>query len=146
MTRPNRREGLNLPKITDEGGIRESFESSPFFSHVGLEIVHFEEGNILLKLPVTEQHLNANKTLHGGVHATMLDVILGITIRSITKTRCTTVNLNVNYFVPVTSGNVFAKARVLQQGYRIVTAEGEITDEQGNMLAKGIGTFKLIRD
>lgn len=135
-----------MPKITDETEIRKSFESSKFFSHVGFEIVHYQEGDILLKLPVTEKLLNANQTLHGGVHATMLDVILGITIRSITKTRCTTINLNVNYFVPVASGNVFAKGRVLQQGYRIVTAEGELHDEEGNMIAKGIGTFKLIRD
>lgn len=43
MTCPDRREGLNLPKIADGDGIHESFESSSFFSRVGLEIVHFKK-------------------------------------------------------------------------------------------------------
>ncbi|WP_106496457.1 PaaI family thioesterase [Lentibacillus sp. Marseille-P4043] len=129
-----------------EADVRESFEASAFFSHIGFEIVHFQEGDVLLKLPITEQLLNANDTLHGGVHATMLDTIIGMTIRSITKTRCMTINLNVNYLSAIEDGEIFARGRVLQQGYRIVTAEGELFDKDENMLAKGVGTFKLVRD
>ncbi|MGY0691955.1 PaaI family thioesterase [Virgibacillus sp. FSP13] len=129
-----------------EADVRESFESSPFFSHIGFEIIHFQEGNVLLKLPITKQLLNANDTLHGGVHATMLDTIIGMTIRSITKTRCMTINLNVNYLSAVKYGEIFAYGRILQQGYRTVTAEGELHDAEENMLAKGVGTFKLVRD
>ncbi|UOQ94596.1 PaaI family thioesterase [Halobacillus shinanisalinarum] len=133
-----------MTKVIDE--VRESFESSPFFSHIGFEILNFEEGNVFLKLPIKEQLLNVNGTLHGGVHATMLDLILGMAIRSTTKTRCTTINLNVNYLAPSSGGEVFARGRILQQGYRTVTAEGELYDHEEKMLAKGIGTFKLIRD
>ncbi|MFC7062118.1 PaaI family thioesterase [Halobacillus seohaensis] len=132
-----------MTKVIDE--VRESFEASPFFSHIGFEIVEFEEGNVLLNLPIKEQLLNVNGTLHGGVHATMLDLILGMAIRSTTKTRCTTMNLNINYLAPISNGDVSAKGRILQQGYRTVTAEGELYDHQGQLLAKGIGTYKLIR-
>lgn len=126
--------------------IRKSFEESTFFSHIGFEIIHFEEGNVLLKLPANDQLLNVNGTLHGGVHAAMLDQILGMVIRVTTKTRCATINLNVNYLAPSAGTDIFATAKIIQKGYRIVTAEGELADEHGNMLAKGIGTFKLIRD
>lgn len=125
--------------------VRKSFETSPFFSHIGFEVMHFQEGDILLKLPITEPLLNANRTLHGGVHATMLDMIIGMVIRSMTGTRCATINLNINYLTPITSGAIFAKGKILNQGYRTVTAEGEIWDENEEMLAKGVGTFKLIR-
>ncbi|WP_163527067.1 PaaI family thioesterase [Halobacillus ihumii] len=125
--------------------VRESFETSPFFSHIGFEITEFERGNVLLKLPITEKLMNANGTLHGGVHATMLDLILGMTIRSTTKTHCSTINLNINYLAPSSTGDVVARGRILQQGYRTVIAEAEMYDQKGNMLAKGIGTFKLIR-
>ncbi|MFC3041852.1 PaaI family thioesterase [Virgibacillus xinjiangensis] len=126
--------------------VRESFESSPFFSHIGFEILEFEEGNIRLKLPIRRELLNANESLHGGVHATMLDLSLGMAIRSVTKTRCTTISLNVNYLSPSIEGEVFATAKIVKQGYRMVVAEGEMMDEAGNLLAKGIGTYKLIRD
>ncbi|MFC0273882.1 PaaI family thioesterase [Metabacillus herbersteinensis] len=133
-----------MNKVVDE--IRESFEASPFFSHVGFEIVRFDEGDILLKLGVRPPLLNVNETLHGGVHATMLDFILGMVIRSSTRTRCVTMNLNINYLAPTIAGEIFAKGKILQQGYRTVTAEGELFDPEENLLAKGVGTFKLIRD
>lgn len=133
-----------MQKVIDD--IRASFEESPFFSHIGFEIINFQEDKIILKLPIKEQLLNVNRTLHGGVHATMLDQVLGMMTRVTTKTRCATINLNVNYLMATTNGDLFATAKVLQKGYRIVTAEGELFDEQGNILAKGVGTFKLIRD
>ncbi|WP_370521812.1 PaaI family thioesterase [Virgibacillus sp. MSP4-1] len=126
--------------------IRESFQDSPFISHIGLDIVHFEEGDVLLKLPVEEKLLNVNKTMHGGVHATVLDTVLGMTIRSITGTRCLTVSLNIHYLSPSDSGVVYAEGKVIKQGYRTVIAEGEMFDSDGTVLAKAIGTFKLVRD
>ena len=96
-----------MTKTIDE--VRESFEASPFFSHIGFEIIHFEEGNVLLNLPIQEKLFNVNGTLHGGVHATMLDLIIGMAIRSTTKTRCTTMNLNINYLAPSAGGSITAK-------------------------------------
>ncbi|ARI76485.1 PaaI family thioesterase [Halobacillus mangrovi] len=125
--------------------VKESFETSPFFSLVGFEITRFEAGHVTLELEVKEKLLNANGTLHGGVHASMIDIILGMAIRSETKTRCTTINLNTHYLAPVSSGVITAKGRILQQGYKIVTAEGELFDEAGQMIAKGTGSYKLIR-
>ncbi|MFD1848779.1 PaaI family thioesterase [Oceanobacillus bengalensis] len=126
--------------------VRKSFESSPFFSLVGFEVLYFEEGNVKIKLPVTNKLLNANETLHGGVHATMLDIIMGMTIRSVSKTRCTTINLDIHYIAPSTKGEIYATGKILKQGYKIVTAEAELIGEDGQLLAKGVGTFKLLRN
>jgi uncharacterized protein (TIGR00369 family) len=114
--------------------------------HVGFEIVRFEEGNVNIKLDVKEHLLNINGTLHGGVHATMLDYILGMVTRSVTKAKVVTTNLTVHYLSSISQGEIFAEAKVLQEGYKLAFTEGEIKDDQGNILAKGIGTFKLIRD
>ena len=126
--------------------IRKKFEENPFFMHVGFEIVRFEEGNVNIKLDVKEHLLNINGTLHGGVHATMLDYILGMVTRSVTKAKVVTTNLTVHYLSSISQGEIFAEAKVLQEGYKLAFTEGEIKDGQGNILAKGIGTFKLIRD
>jgi len=126
--------------------IQERFKNGAFFSYIGFEIIHFEEDNVLLKLPIKDYLMNVNGTLHGGVHASMLDQVLGMLISITTKTKCATINLNVNYFAPTVTGEIFATAKILNQGYKIVTAEAEIIDEQGKILAKATGTFKLIRD
>lgn len=126
--------------------IRESFEKSPFFIYMGFEILDFREDKVLIKLDINEHLLNVNRTLHGGVHGAMLDQVLGMTTRITTKTRCQTINLNINFLAPSSSGVLYATGKIVQQGYRIVTVEGEIFDAQEIIVAKGIGTFKLIRD
>lgn len=125
--------------------VKEIFKSSPFFAYIGFESLDAENGSVVLKLRVKEELLNVNGTIHGGVHAAMLDTIMGMTIRSVTNTPCATVSLNVNYLNSSSSGEILATAKILSQGYRLVNAEAEMVDENGVMLAKGVGTFKLIR-
>lgn len=132
-----------MPVTVEE--IRQSFEGSSFLSHMGIEIVRFEEGNVVLKLNIEDYLLNVNKTLHGGVHATMLDTILGMVVRSVSKTRVTTTSLTIHYLDSLSAGEIFAEAKVLKLGYKIAFAEGEIKDANGHVIAKGTGSFKLIR-
>jgi acyl-coenzyme A thioesterase PaaI-like protein len=54
-------------------------------------------------------------------------------------------NLTVHYLAGMSVGEIFAEAKILQQGHKFVFVEGEIKDAKGNVIAKGIGTFKLIR-
>ncbi|MBO0997357.1 PaaI family thioesterase [Bacillus sp. SD075] len=126
--------------------IRNQFESSAFFSHIGFEIIRFEEGNVTIKLNIEEHLLNVNGTLHGGIHATMLDTILGMVTRSVTKSKVVTTSLTVHYLASISSGELFAEAKVLQKGYKIAFTEGEIKDIEGNIIAKGTGIFKIIRE
>nr|WP_106779062.1 PaaI family thioesterase [Lysinibacillus timonensis] len=126
--------------------IRHSYEQMPFFQFIGFEIVKFEEEDVIIKLDIHNNLLNVNETLHGGIHAAMIDQVLSMTVRTKSKTRCATINLSLNYLAPVESGTIYAKGRMLQIGYKIATVEAIVYTEEGNILAKGTGTFKLIRD
>ncbi|MEW9668025.1 PaaI family thioesterase [Ammoniphilus sp. 3BR4] len=125
--------------------VRQVFEKSSFVSHLGFQIVQFEEGKVILELPVDQHVMNVNETVHGGVYASMLDNILGMTFRSIVKYPLTTMNLNIHYLDSVTEGKLVATATVLKQGYKLLTGEGEIRDGNGKLVAKGTGTFKVMR-
>lgn len=129
-------------ELTD---LQNLFEASGFFRHMGFKIVRFEEGDVLLELPIGEHLANVNHIVHGGVFASMLDNIIGMTMRSIVKCPVTTINLNISFLAPASEGILLAQARVIHQGYRILTGEGEITDHEGKLLAKGVGTFKAMR-
>lgn len=124
--------------------IKELYEQSPFFQHIGFEFVELAEGNVTVKLDVHEAVLNTLHMLHGGIYATMIDNIIGITARSVTKRPLVTVQLNVHYLSPVEQGTIFSRGKIDHLGHRIITGEGEIVDEQGNVLAKGSGTFKQV--
>ncbi|MBU8906090.1 PaaI family thioesterase [Desertibacillus haloalkaliphilus] len=125
--------------------LKTNFETSSFFTHLGFEIVRCDEEEIILKLPIQEHLINTNQTVHGGVYATMLDNIISMVVRSAVKAPIVTVSLNIHYLAPAKEGYLLAKAKVLQQGYRIVAGEGEIYDQDNRLLAKGNGTFKVNR-
>lgn len=122
--------------------LQKRLEDNLYFSKIGFEIIHIEEDNVLLKLPYNEELLNLNGVLHGGVHATMLDWLFGMLIRVRTQKKCATLNLNMNYLRTATTKDVYARGRIVQEGYRIITVEGEVFDEEENILSKGIATFK----
>ncbi|WP_338473365.1 PaaI family thioesterase (plasmid) [Niallia sp. XMNu-256] len=126
--------------------IREKFEGSSFFSLIGFEVVHYEEESAVLKLKMKEELLNVNGRLHGGIHATMLDTALGMVIRSVTKMNVVTTNLNIHYLAGVSGTEIYAEAKILQIGYKTAFAEGEIKDADGKVIAKGVGTFKILRN
>ncbi|MDN4522993.1 PaaI family thioesterase [Fictibacillus fluitans] len=133
-----------MPVTIEE--IHQKFQQNPFFSHIGFEIVQFDEHKIRIKLDVREYLHNINGTLHGGVYATMLDNIMGMVTRSAAKAKVVTLHLSIQFLASISSGEIFAEATIQEQGYKLAFTEGEIKDENGKVLAKGMGTFKLIRN
>ncbi|WP_335509096.1 PaaI family thioesterase [Bacillus sp. JJ722] len=125
--------------------IQQEFEQCPFFLHLGLNMVNFEEGNVVVKISVEEYLKNTHGTLHGGVIASILDFIQCMQIRSVIDCSCLTLNLNTQYFASVSEGYLYASATILSNGFKTAFAEGILTDEQGNLVAKGTGNFKLVR-
>ncbi|WP_456279196.1 PaaI family thioesterase [Bacillus sp. AK128] len=117
---------------------------SEFSNLLDIKTVQYEKGNVVLQLRVDDKHINGIDTVHGGVIATLIDNIIGATISSIVNLPSTTINLTIQYLSPATSGTLTAKANILHLGYKLVTGEGIITDESGNLIAKGTGTFKII--
>lgn len=120
-------------------------KNGPFFDHLRFDM-KINNNEVVTILKVEEYHLNAKNTVHGGVIATMLDNVIGDSIAIAVNCSVVTINLNINYVAPVKVGSLLtATGKIIQQGYRISMAEGIIEDEKGNLIAKGIGTFKIIR-
>jgi uncharacterized protein (TIGR00369 family) len=125
--------------------MREIYENSPFNKYLGLKLEKFEEGAVVYSLKITPSHLNVNQGVHGGVFFSMLDSVTGATIRSVTIQPIVTVNMSIHYFAPAKNEETLtASAKIIQQGNSIVTAEGIIEDSGGEVLAKSVGTFKII--
>jgi uncharacterized protein (TIGR00369 family) len=122
------------------------FEKNPFLDHLGFEIEQQDKNNILIKLLIGSKHLNINKTLHGGVHAAMLDTIQSLALQTIYQTKVAAINLNVHYLSAIDSGAIYAKARINQQGYKTAAVESEIFDQHDALIAKGAGIYKIIRE
>lgn len=121
------------------------FDKNPYLNHLGFEVMVQDEKDILVKLSIDSRHLNIQQNLHGGVHASMLDTIQTVALRTVYQTNVTAMNLNVHYVTGINHGLITANARIIQKGYKIAAVESEIIDEHGELIAKGSGVYKIRR-
>jgi acyl-coenzyme A thioesterase PaaI-like protein len=79
---------------------------------------------------------------------TLLDTVLGAAARFSDPgaSGVMTVDLHVSFIGPA-RGKLVGEGRVLQRAGRTVFCEGEVRGEDGGLVAKAMGTFKLrLRD
>ena len=105
----------------------------------------FSPGELEYKIKITESHLATPYAAHGGVVSALMDSVLGISALSMVCTDdkiVSTVEMKLNFLAPVRLGDqLTGTAIVLSKGNRIVVTEAEIKNQDGLLVAKGMGTF-----
>lgn len=117
----------------------------PFLEHLGMRITEKQDGMVRVRLEPRPELENSWGSLHGGVLMTLLDVALASAGRSLDE-KCNgalTVEMKVN-FIAAASGAVLAEGRAQRAGRSLIFSEGELFSEDGTLLAKATGTFKLL--
>lgn len=110
-----------------------------------------QERSVIFELPVNEWELNPVDVLHGGITAAMMDLSLGLFANTIGwllgGVFSPTVNLNVNYLLPVSlKDKVLVKAQLVSSGRSLLTVNGQaMIKESGQIVATASGTYKVIR-
>jgi len=111
---------------------------------LGYDIVEAGSGRVVVTCAPTEEQLNPEGTVHGGVAATLLDTCMGLAVRSALEKGfgSITVEFKISLLRPITPeiGLLRAEGAVLTCGRRIGTAEGRLTDARGRLLAHGTTT------
>ena len=108
----------------------ERLEENHFIQHIGLQLSHVEAGYAEMTLEIKKHHLQQNGFMHGGVTATILDVVTGISAYTtvVKGKNVVTADLKVSYLNPSTSKNILATGRVKKSGNFLVFCEGEVYD------------------
>lgn len=84
---------------------------------------------------------------HGGVMAALLDETMGWAPALVNRRFCVTVDLNIQYVKPLPLGTeVTVSGWVSGGSRRIWEAEGEITDSEGAVYARGKGRYVSMND
>lgn len=118
----------------------------PFLKLLGVRAVQREPGRAVVALDVRPELTNSWHVAHGAVVTALLDCSMSAAARTSAGHNggVMTIDLSV-HFVRAGAGRLTAEARVLRGGGAIVFCESEVRDAAGELVAKGMGSFKLRR-
>ena len=104
-----------------------------------------EAGRLFLE--VRAGHLRSLGIAHGGVIATLLDSVMGMTSHrsSPPDHYVVTAQLNVNFIRPAFEGEtLIASCQVRHSGRMTAVAQGELSTSEGALVATSSGTFVFV--
>lgn len=108
-------------------------------------MVSAEPGRVVFQCTPGTCHYNPMGGVHGGLAAILVDTAGGAAIQTMQPkgVGATAVNLNVDYFRPITrgTGTIFAEGKLVRAGARIGIADAEVKDAKGDVLARGSVTY-----
>lgn len=121
--------------------------SIPFLRLLGVQAEHAGGGSSRISLDPRPELMNSFGVSHGGVIMTMLDVAMAIASRGMRghPGGVMTVEMSVR-FLRSARGRIVAEGKVLRGGRSLFFCEGTAFDENGEMVAKSLGTFKLRKE
>jgi len=119
--------------------------SNNFGNELGMILRTANKDGAFYQLVITENHLATPVAAHGGVIASLMDGTLGVAAlaHAIEKNHVvSTIEFKINYTSPVFEQDILdARAEVIHAGKRIIVCEGKIYNQNGDLVAKGTGTF-----
>ena len=111
-----------------------------------LGITQNSDGTTKMELGI--QNENTYGVAQGGAIYTLCDVAIGFNILKNVKEneKVFTLELKVNFIKKGKGSYLLASPSILYQGRSTIAAECEINDENGDLVAKGLGTFFIARE
>ncbi len=117
------------------------FDRMPFHQYLGLHLVEARPGYgqiVLRKHPDTPMGIGGS--VHGGVLAAMVDIVMLVALFAeppVDKTPAGTADLGITYLRQAQGEVIYATAKVIKNGRQLASVEVDITDQDGNLCARG---------
>jgi uncharacterized protein (TIGR00369 family) len=115
----------------------------PYHQWLGLEVTAVHEDGIELKAAWREEWVvNPDRRYtHGGIVAALVDLAADWAMVAKTGRGVPTIDLRVDFHAAAMPGDLVAKGKVVRFGSQFSTAEAQVFDAQGKLLASGRGTY-----
>lgn len=125
--------------------IRNLYDHQACHKTMGIKIMYLGAGVAGIKKSPNANFATDGGRVHGGVIATLADIVMGAAAATITGQLYRTVDMNLNYLGPVFEENgLIAEGIVIHPGSTIAVIEGNVFDNERKLIAKSRGTY--IRD
>ena len=126
--------------------VQEQLMRAPYHQWLGLRVIALSEDGIEIKATWREEwtvHPERRYT-HGGVLAALVDLGADWAMVKMTGRGVPTIDLRVDYHAPAMPGDLTIRGKVVRMGSQFSTAEAQVFDQDGKLLASGRGTYLTV--
>ena len=130
-----------------QASLRLLIHSLPVFQLLGVRVEKLDQDYAKLSLAFRPELAGPRHTLHGGLLSTLVDTAAACAINTTLKDDSdqVTVSLDTKFFQPVANGKIFAEAMVVRKGRNFAHIDVTVTDESGEVVARGWCVFAVVR-
>jgi len=121
-------------------------EQSPYYRHLGITIVEATEGYAKLRLDFQSCLTHPFGYLHGGAIASLADSagINAVLTTLKDEQKALTLEMKINYLLPVKDTALFAEAKVVHSGKKFALADVNVKNSDDRLVAKAIVTCAIM--
>ncbi|MFY0591230.1 MAG: PaaI family thioesterase [Roseivirga sp.] len=114
--------------------IEKFLERQHFMKLIGFELTEISEGKTEGWLTLGLEHQQQTGLVHGGVTATLADIVAGFAACTVVKEdqHVVTGEIKISYFAPGKGQKLFAKGWVVKQGKKMSFCEAEVWSVDGD--------------
>jgi uncharacterized protein (TIGR00369 family) len=115
----------------------------PYHQWLGLRVTAFGDDAIEIRATWREEWVvnPERRYTHGGVIATLIDIAADWAMLRQNGRPVPTIDLRIDYHRPAMPGDLIARGKVIRGGAQFATAQAEVFDADGKLLASGRGTY-----
>ena len=125
--------------MDDSAKVRERFDTSPYAQLLNMRLVELNTGYAKVEMQLKDQFRNWDGRVQGGVIVSLLDQAFGAALNTLSRIYVA-VQLNVNFLAAPDGDTIYAESTVLHRGKSLGVSEMVVTDSNGKVIARGLGT------
>ena len=120
---------------------------SPFAKLLDMRVSDPDDGSSVVVMPINSHHLQQAGRVQGGIVVALADYAMYRAIKAVLKPgeATTTIEIKVNFLAAAEKGELTATAKIISSGRRIMVGEMEVRDEDGKLIAQGLGTYMVLQ-
>ncbi|HSE01068.1 MAG TPA: PaaI family thioesterase [Burkholderiales bacterium] len=123
--------------------LQELISRGPFNKWLNFTVLKAGEDGVEIRAAWREEWVvnPERRYTHGGILAAIIDVAADYAIAAQLGRPVPTIDIRVDYHKAAMPGDLTAKARVVRMGSQYSTAEANLYDKEGALIASGRGTY-----
>ena len=123
-------------------------QDGPFAELLGIRPGASADGVGTAFMTVADRHRQGAGVVQGGLLVALADYAFFRACRSVLEEgeHAVTIELKLNFVAPARDGELTARSSIKSRGGRIIVGDMEITGEDGQLIATGLGTYMTVYD